>query len=955
MADIQESESRLTASSKVALDWASWFAAERTEAPAVQSVAKVESASASRPRADTIDLLLGILFAHPADSEPLQLLDHFDIPLASLHAGLPDDRRVDASALPHGAPQRIADVDLELLWPAVRLAGSLAERSGAKDGLTRLADLFGALIQSPSDPAPALLQRLLEERRAQVDIAVLGSEYVSYLSGLPTMTYASFLAQAHPWTPRSAFIAGYDADAVRPAVDRSDVEFEPSPPQDFIGIGPEVDAFAYLVSARALIPPLAIGLFGDWGSGKSFFMQALQRRVDRITEKARASGTPQRNLPIHKYVAQIQFNAWHYVEGNLWASLVEHIFSNLRTSPTDKPDLLLERRKRVTANIASAQLAKTQVEQDIEKEKDRLQKARAERAKLEQDRLDRLQELERTSKQVAATLATNLQHEVGPMLTSMGYPQVGASVSDLADAVAETRAVLQRGNGVVGHFRDGGPRWVLAIIAVILLGPLVSVAFAAVSAVTGWNISTATTVMASVAAVLSGGTALLRRGNAWTTGQLRKLEDAEQKIQAARAQLEAKGLEADKKIASIEADLRAKQEAEQSLTTRIVDLNRELQAITPGKVLSDFIDLRVGSDDYRKHLGLTALVRQDFEDLWRLVAREERAFLELDGGVPAAQGETPEARDAAPPGEIGRIVLYIDDLDRCPPRVVVNVLQAIHLLLAFPLFVVVVAVDARWLSRSLQKHYGELLGRPGFVVRPDVTAAADGDETASPDDYLEKIFQVPFWVRPLDMAGRSRILQGLVTPSLAVDHAGGPASPSAERTSHDGEDPAVVALSQRLMADQDEPHLHPQSLEITLKELAFMESLSPLLGDSPRAVKRFVNVYRLMKSLAIGEDEAFLSEGPRASYKLVLFLLAVVTGLPGLSPKLFRALREPLAVTTTITTFAISMEAAYPSDAAVLKAWAAAPDNADWGTLMLSELVPWSRQLARFSFRSEVA
>jgi hypothetical protein len=38
-------------------------------------------------------------------------------------------------------------------------------------------------------------------------------------------------------------------------------------------------------------------------------------------------------------------------------------------------------------------------------------------------------------------------------------------------------------------------------------------------------------------------------------------------------------------------------------------------------------------------------------------------------------------------------VLYIDDLDRCPPRRVVEVLTAMQLLLALPLFVVVVAVD----------------------------------------------------------------------------------------------------------------------------------------------------------------------------------------------------------------------------------------------------------------------
>ena len=39
-----------------------------------------------------------------------------------------------------------------------------------------------------------------------------------------------------------------------------------------------------------------------------------------------------------------------------------------------------------------------------------------------------------------------------------------------------------------------------------------------------------------------------------------------------------------------------------------------------------------------------------------------------------------------------RIVLYVDDLDRCPSDRVVELLEAVHLLLAFALFVVVVGV-----------------------------------------------------------------------------------------------------------------------------------------------------------------------------------------------------------------------------------------------------------------------
>lgn len=55
------------------------------------------------------------------------------------------------------------------------------------------------------------------------------------------------------------------------------------------------------------------------------------------------------------------------------------------------------------------------------------------------------------------------------------------------------------------------------------------------------------------------------------------------------------------------------------------------------------------------------------------------------------------------------MILYIDDLDRCPPAKVLEVLEAVHLLLALELFVVVVGVDPRWLQRSLRHQYRDLV------------------------------------------------------------------------------------------------------------------------------------------------------------------------------------------------------------------------------------------------------
>ncbi len=89
---------------------------------------------------------------------------------------------------------------------------------------------------------------------------------------------------------------------------------------------------------------------------------------------------------------------------------------------------------------------------------------------------------------------------------------------------------------------------------------------------------------------------------------------------------------------------------------------------------------------------------------------------------------------------IDRIILYIDDLDRCPEKNVVEVLQAVHLLLAFPLFIVVVGVDPRWLLRSLERHSAVF---SAGTEQNGSNGELDEDPLwqSTPMNYLEKIFR----------------------------------------------------------------------------------------------------------------------------------------------------------------------------------------------------------------------
>jgi tetratricopeptide (TPR) repeat protein/Cdc6-like AAA superfamily ATPase len=85
-----------------------------------------------------------------------------------------------------------------------------------------------------------------------------------------------------------------------------------------------------------------------------------------------------------------------------------------------------------------------------------------------------------------------------------------------------------------------------------------------------------------------------------------------------------------------------------------------------------------------------------------------------------------------------RIVIFVDDLDRCLPEKAVDVLEAIKLFLDVEGCVFVLAVDSQVISRGIQVKYKDFRETLG----PDM--AVDGDL------YLGKIIQLPFLLPPIE-------------------------------------------------------------------------------------------------------------------------------------------------------------------------------------------------------------
>jgi hypothetical protein len=82
-----------------------------------------------------------------------------------------------------------------------------------------------------------------------------------------------------------------------------------------------------------------------------------------------------------------------------------------------------------------------------------------------------------------------------------------------------------------------------------------------------------------------------------------------------------------------------------------------------------------------------------------------------------------------------RIVVFVDDLDRCMPANALDVLESMKLFFDVPGFVFVVGLDQAIVERAVAYKYRMEPGRPDAELR---VAQVSGT------DYVKKIFQVPF-------------------------------------------------------------------------------------------------------------------------------------------------------------------------------------------------------------------
>lgn len=783
----------------------------------------------------------------------------------------------------------------------------VAEQVGAKAGW-ELRHLLAALLCPVEDRQASQVFRALCRESFGAD----PRDYLPHLlSQVETLGdrpagWRELIEQRLPG-PRSVTVAPLHADIARPSGAES-----VDGPREVLGITPEAQAFARLICLRDQRPPLSIGLFGDWGSGKTFFMRSLEGEIEQLARQERERRKAAEQAGVSTFVGEvvhIWFNAWHYADANLWASLTAEFFEQLRAGGRDRAQEKQYEQlvRKVAEDVAGARATEAEAGDNLKALENQIGKKAEALAAVERKLALNPNELARTKalKQFENFMVAH-SGEVEKGLRALGFRQEGESGEEaLRLSLAQLSETLGREKRRLSLLARAvtAP----AGVSVPLLGGGLLLALLAL--LQPWSLLGSWlgpgTLVGGLAAAFAGWRRL------WSF--LNPVLQAVDSFEASKAELERK-LRAER--AALETEHRELQEARAQAEQRRAGAAGFVERYgggSPAALLHYFLHESAELREYEEHLGLVSRVRRSFEKLDELVRQGRHA---------AARGEVDES---LPPLE--RIVIYIDDLDRCRDEQVVHVLEAVHLLLAFELFVVVVGVDARWLSRSLAKHYhGQLI---------PVGEANDGQEdSASPADYLEKIFQIPFWLRPLETEAEdgsyARLVDSLVVARKVEPTTNGGPEPDTGKKGSEAEEGGGGSLAaeldariEQLLAAGEFP-AEPPSLELSAElvtlteaEVTLLKKLGGLAGRSPRAVKRLVNVYRLVRSHYKGPAlEEFLGGGevpaPCAS---VLFWLAADVGL---------SMREMTILRETIERFAVTR----PSTG-LLSIWADEPDVSD--------------------------
>jgi WD40 repeat protein len=282
----------------------------------------------------------------------------------------------------------------------------------------------------------------------------------------------------------------------------------------------------------------------------------------------------------------------------------------------------------------------------------------------------------------------------------------------------------------------------------------------------------------------------------------------------------------------------------------------------------------IESPDYRTRVGFFHLVRSDVQRVLDLVATEQRP-----------------------------IVVFVDDLDRCSPGTVVQVIEAINLFLAgeYPNSIFVVAMEPELVAAHIKAAYSKVAQALNEAGAVDERSADLGWR------FLEKIVQLPLTLPAMGSERTMSYFESLfgpeaisssdevqaeesTVPDRILQLPGASLSEAIRITSTfpQPEGTSAIATAEAQVLRQ----VIDQQLSIDNTEVKTVISFAiQWLAANPREIKRFVNVFRFLVMI---DSERGLQQFPSIGDLNAIAKIAVLhIRWPGLITALGKAVVAP--------------------------------------------------------------
>ena len=197
-----------------------------------------------------------------------------------------------------------------------------------------------------------------------------------------------------------------------------------------------------------------------------------------------------------------------------------------------------------------------------------------------------------------------------------------------------------------------------------------------------------------------------------------------------------------------------------------------------------------------------------------------------------------------------RLVVLVDDLDRCLPENVMNVLESVNTFMDVEGIVFVMALDRDYLIQAIEHYY-----------------SSDGNSRVNAAKFLEKIIQIPFSIPTADF-GTEAELEDL--------------------------------LPEQWKNIKEVEHLEGDSIKV------ITDIIKGALRSNPRQAKRFINSFMLISHM----NQQYLNkQGNKAqTISSLLYLLGLQLAWPTVYERLVRELNELPEASRTSKEMIISLD-----------------------------------------------